>query len=122
MSLTEFGKEVRKLRIDRDLILKDMADALGVSPAFLSAVETGKKNVPNGFIARLAAAYSLDINTVHRLDEALLKSKSSFQIQVPAHASMAHREVAAQLARTFGGMDKAKAAQILALLKEEKDE
>ena len=41
--LSEFGKFSRKLRIDRDELLIDMAKKLGVKPAFLSAVEFGNK-------------------------------------------------------------------------------
>ena len=37
--LTSLGKFLRKLRIDRGEILKDMADKLGVTVSFLSAVE-----------------------------------------------------------------------------------
>lgn len=44
--LTGIGKFLRKLRIDNEEILKDMADALGVSSAFLSAVENGRKKMP----------------------------------------------------------------------------
>lgn len=43
--VTPYGKAVRKLRIDAGLRLKDMADALGVRSAYLSAVETGKKRI-----------------------------------------------------------------------------
>ncbi len=49
--LTEFGKAIRKIRLDKGEILKDMAKRLGISSAFLSAVENGRKNVPeNGLI------------------------------------------------------------------------
>ena len=41
---TNFGKFCRKLRIDNDELLYDMAAKLGVSSAFLSKVENGKKN------------------------------------------------------------------------------
>lgn len=41
--VTAFGKFCRKLRIDRGQIMLDMAESLQVSPAFLSAVENGKK-------------------------------------------------------------------------------
>lgn len=37
--LTKFGKELRKIRIENDEILKDMADKLNVTAAYLSAVE-----------------------------------------------------------------------------------
>ena len=45
--LTPFGQIVRKKRIDKFLTLKEMADALGVSSAFLSAVEMGRKAIPD---------------------------------------------------------------------------
>jgi transcriptional regulator with XRE-family HTH domain len=44
--LTEFGQYLRKIRIDCGDLLKDMADKLGVTSSYLSAVETGKRNVP----------------------------------------------------------------------------
>lgn len=43
MNITPFGKEVRKLRIEASVKLKDMAKALGVSSAYLSGVEMGRK-------------------------------------------------------------------------------
>jgi len=45
MALTEFGKEVRKARIDANETLVTMAKALDTTPAFLSAMETGSKNI-----------------------------------------------------------------------------
>ena len=52
MSLTEFGKAVRKARIECDQTLANMASALGVTPAFLSSVETGRKKIPTELIEK----------------------------------------------------------------------
>lgn len=60
--LTGIGKFLRKLRIDNEEILKDMADALGVSSAFLSAVENGKKKMPDSWIEKLKDIYSFPQN------------------------------------------------------------
>ena len=49
------GKFLRKLRIDRDELMADMARNLGVSSAFLSQIENGKKppkNWENNFLAK----------------------------------------------------------------------
>lgn len=46
MKLTEFGKFSRKLRIDNGELLKDMAIKLNVTVSYLSAVEIGKRNIP----------------------------------------------------------------------------
>lgn len=55
--LTEFGKALRKIRIDRQELLKNMADALGVSSAYLSAVETGKRRIPPEWVDKITTAY-----------------------------------------------------------------
>jgi len=45
--VTPFGEKMRILRGARGLQLKDMAAGLGVSPAYLSALEHGKRGRPN---------------------------------------------------------------------------
>ena len=45
--MTPFGLHLRALRAERDLPLKDMAAGLGVSPAYLSALEHGQRGRPN---------------------------------------------------------------------------
>ena len=55
MALTEFGKAVRKARLDSGNTLKTMAASLGISSAFLSAVETGKSKIPNRLVIRIEA-------------------------------------------------------------------
>ena len=44
--MTPFGERVRKLRRERGLLLKDMAAHLGVSSAYLSALERGERGKP----------------------------------------------------------------------------
>ena len=45
--MTPFGEKMREFRAGRGLQLKDMAAGLGVSPAYLSALEHGKRGRPN---------------------------------------------------------------------------
>ena len=44
--MTPFGAKVRDLRRARDVSQKDMAAAIGVSPAYLSALEHGRRGRP----------------------------------------------------------------------------
>lgn len=44
--MTPFGQRVRALREARGMSLAQMADGLGVSPAYLSALEHGKRGRP----------------------------------------------------------------------------
>jgi transcriptional regulator with XRE-family HTH domain len=45
--MTPFGARMRKLRADRGITLKDMAAAVGTTPAYLSALEHGKRGRPS---------------------------------------------------------------------------
>ena len=47
MALTIFGKEIRKARLDVEETLSSMSLSIGVTPAFLSALETGRKKIPD---------------------------------------------------------------------------
>jgi len=44
--VTPFGARIRELRRDRGVAQKEMAMALGVSAAYLSALEHGRRGVP----------------------------------------------------------------------------
>lgn len=44
--MTPFGAKIRALRAERGVTLKDMAAALRVSPAYLSALEHGRRGRP----------------------------------------------------------------------------
>ena len=51
--LTSLGTFLRKIRINKGEILRDMATNLGVSSAFLSAVENGKKKNARNMVAEI---------------------------------------------------------------------
>lgn len=44
--MTPFGRRVRELRKRRSLTLAEMAEGLGVTPAYISALEHGKRGRP----------------------------------------------------------------------------
>ncbi len=48
---------MRALREERGISLKDMAESLGVSSAYLSALEHGKRGKPTGFLLHRIIAY-----------------------------------------------------------------
>ncbi|MCE1235323.1 MAG: helix-turn-helix domain-containing protein [Hyphomicrobiales bacterium] len=55
--MTPFGAKLRQLRQERGLTLKEMAAALAVSPAYLSALEHGKRGVPTWYMVQRIIAY-----------------------------------------------------------------
>jgi predicted transcriptional regulator len=70
MALTEFGKAVRKARIDTDCTLLSMSKELGVTSAFLSGLETGNKKIPKKWVKDIQAffkARGLELNNLQQL-------------------------------------------------------
>lgn len=49
---------LREFRLSRDMILKDMSNALGLGVAELSSIEHGKKPIPEGFVDKLRENYT----------------------------------------------------------------
>ena len=58
--MTPFGSHIRKLRARKGVTQKEMAAAIGVSPAFLSALEHGKRGRPSWeFIQRILHYFNI---------------------------------------------------------------
>lgn len=120
---TEFGKLLRKARIDRGLLLKGMAEGLGVSSAYLSAVETGKKPVSDDLVRKVATYLGITPNSADyaELEDAVHVSRGQVAIEVRG-MSQRHQETALAFARQFGEMQPTELDRLLALLKETKKE
>ena len=55
--MTPFGEKVRELRALRNATLSDMARSIGVSPAYLSALEHGRRGRPSWYLIQRVIAY-----------------------------------------------------------------
>jgi transcriptional regulator with XRE-family HTH domain len=55
--VTPFGEKIRTLRKDRGVSMKQMADAIGVSAPYLSALEHGKRGQPSWYLVQRIIAY-----------------------------------------------------------------
>ncbi|MFD1260639.1 helix-turn-helix domain-containing protein [Entomomonas asaccharolytica] len=66
--ITIFGKLLRRVRLDRDLLLKDMADGIGISSAHLSGIETGRKPIPQGLVEKINEFLGYDPNSKNYFD------------------------------------------------------
>jgi transcriptional regulator with XRE-family HTH domain len=58
--MTPFGEKLRELRTARGILQQDMATALEVSPAYLSALEHGRRGAPSaGLIHQICEFFGL---------------------------------------------------------------
>ena len=71
--MTPFGQKVRDLRRQKGVSQKEMASALGVSAAYLSALEHGRRGVPTwAFTQKIIGYFNIiwdDAEEVQRLAE-----------------------------------------------------
>ena len=58
MKITEYGKLVRKARLDASITMLQMADEMEVAPSYLSALEVGRKKIPAAFVQRVREFFS----------------------------------------------------------------
>ncbi len=55
--MTPFGERLRALRAERGISLKEMAAELGVSAAYLSALEHGRRGRPGWWLVQRVISY-----------------------------------------------------------------
>ena len=55
----DIKERMRVFRAFHHLTQKDLADATGITPGFISQIETGRSRIPDDFIERLCRIYSL---------------------------------------------------------------
>ena len=55
--MTPFGARLRELRARRGVSLKEMAEAVGVTPTYLSALEHGRRGRPSWYFVQHVIQY-----------------------------------------------------------------
>lgn len=73
--MTPFGLRVRELRAERGLTQKQMASDLGVSAAYLSALEKGNRGAPSWeFVQRIITYFNIIWDDAEELQTLALSS------------------------------------------------
>lgn len=118
MAASEYGKFLKKLRIDRDQQLQTMARNMGISASYLSAIESGNRDIPVDFTEKLIHEYGLsedDKEQLHKLE--LATERKSIQLDVNKDTcSEEQKEIALLFAQKFAKLDSSRIAQIRDIL------
>ena len=101
-----------------DYSLRQMASVLGVSAAFLSALEVGKKKIPDTFYDRLLEKFIFTKKEKKNLKDAIALSNGSVEIDL-CGLNKTEREVSILFARNFKHLSKDTLLQIKELVKDE---
>lgn len=118
--MTEIGKFLKKLRVDNGEILLGMAQKLGVTPSFLSAVELGKKKMPYEWNMKIRSAYALT-PAQEELDEAIALSEKAVILDFKDVSPYA-KKIAVSFARSFGNFTDDQLETLKKLMKNEENE
>ena len=118
--ITSVGKFLRRLRIDKGEILRTMAQTFGVSSAFLSAVENGKKRLPDAWLPKLQASYNLSSEQMEELKQAVIESRDTVELDI-RNASEDNRRLAVSFARRFESLDEETSKKLFGILNNQED-
>lgn len=119
MKITEFGKVVRKARLDAEVSLVNMAKELQVTSAFLSGMETGRKKISEEWVEKTKVFFESRNVALPTLAEAADISNKSVSLE---GLSPAHQMLIAGFARsTISDSDMEKLKNLLAAANSKKE-
>lgn len=113
--LTPFGKTVRKMRIDLGLTLKSMAESMGKTSSYLSAIETGKRSITDTILNSIVSILAKSPSDVAELRKAALDSQQSVEINLSGRSANA-RNAAMAFARSFDELNEEDIAKLQSIL------
>lgn len=117
--MTPFGERLRDLRRQKGVKQTEMAEALDVSPAYLSALEHGKRGAPSwAFIQKVIQYFGLIWDEAEHLQELAQFSKPKVTIDTSGMDERATR-AANLLARRIGRLNDRELDQLLAFLSDQ---
>ena len=114
--MTPLGVKLREMRAERGVTLKEMAHAIGVSPAYLSALEHGKRGAPTWFLVQRIIVF---FNIIWDDAEELCRLAQSSDPRIKIDTSGAIPESTAfanLLARSVGDLDADDFARMTAIV------
>ena len=118
--LTLLGKELRILRLNRGEFLKDMADKLHITPAYLSAIENGKREPTKKFMDSLFTEYDLTQQEEERIEKAYFETVNSVNIDI-SRQTQEKRDLSLVFARRFDSLSEDEVESIRKILDKKKE-
>ncbi|MFN3764393.1 MAG: helix-turn-helix domain-containing protein [Aliihoeflea sp.] len=116
--MTPFGEKVRAMRTERGIAQKEMAAALGVSPAYLSALEHGRRGVPNwAMVQKIIGFFNVIWDEAEELEALAARSDPRVTVNT-AGLSPSATALANRMALQIGALGEDDIARIVALLDE----
>ena len=114
--MTPFGKKIRDLRAEKGISQAAMAAALDVTPAYLSALEHGKRGAPSwAFIQKIIQYFGLIWDDAEALQHLAQISRPKITVDTSGMDPKA-TELVNLLARCIGRLDEKQLDDLLDIL------
>lgn len=114
--MTPFGARLREIREARGMTLKSMAAAIGVSPAYLSALEHGRRGRPTwDLLQRIIGHLNIIWDEADELERLADLSHPRIVIDTEGLTPKA-TELANRLAECIGSLDEERLDQLIDLV------
>lgn len=116
---TKLGIELRKLRVERGDNLRNMAEKIGISISYLSAIENGARKTPDNLIESVCKAYGLDDEMKEKLIVSDQMEKDKLDISLMAMSDN-QKNLVYTLSRKLSQISDDKCDDIMKILEDEK--
>lgn len=113
--LTPLGKQIRKHRLDKEMTLSQMSEGLGLSPAYISSIETGKRNINSDLLEKIISFLVLDNDEAEKMRDCADQSQNSIKLSL-GDACANSRELVAVFARNFSLLNSEQVKKIKEIL------
>ena len=114
--MTKFGIFIRKFRLDKGILLRDMAKDLDISPAYLSAMETGHKDITQSLADKIISVYNLSIEQTKELKKSIVLSQQ--KICIATGQIVWKNEIVSMLKEKLDNLSEEQRLKIIEVLKE----
>lgn len=116
--VSKFGVCLKKIRDKKNDSLRQTAVKLGISAAFLSAMEIGKKQIPLEYIEKIAEIYNLNENEVKELTISVYETNNKISLNLDS-MNQTQKDISIMFARKIQQADKDLLRKLKEALKDE---
>lgn len=118
--ISKFGLYIREIRKKENDSLRTMARKMDISAAFLSAMEVGRKAIPNDYIERIAKIYNLNKNEIEELEDVINETNQKVSIELEK-MNENQKEISLMFARKIKNADNDLIEKLRKVLEDDKN-
>lgn len=116
MGYTAFAKRIKKLMVDNDENLVDIAEVLNVSVSYVSLVFVGKKQASEEWVNKIANHYGLSSDEYNDLYNDYCDSRDSLKYDL-SESNTLQKRLAINLQRNLNDLNREDIENILKIIK-----